>query len=135
MVWRKPSKNIWKNILKKHLPVIKIGLYRCRVSHFSLCLICKLHRNVTLHNDFLGNQEYHWGCRTKSFQTVHVCMYPTISLNQQTLEPFNGIISKIYFLISHYAVWRTRWNYLHIKQIQISQDWNEIRESCKDQSV
>ena len=36
---------------------------------------------------------------------------------------------------SDYAVWRMRWIYLYIKQIQISQDWNEIRDSCKDESL
>ena len=36
---------------------------------------------------------------------------------------------------SHHAVWRMRWSYLHIKQIQISRDWNEIRDSCKKQSL
>ena len=28
-----------------------------------------------------------------------------------------------------------RWSYLHIKQIQISQDWSEIRNSCKVESL
>ena len=27
---------------------------------------------VTPHNDFLGNQEYLWGCQTKSLKAVHV---------------------------------------------------------------
>ena len=36
-----------------------------------LPLFCILY--VTLH-DFLGNQEYHWSCRTKSLKTVHVCV-------------------------------------------------------------
>ena len=58
--------------------VIKIYLYSCRVSHFSLEIfgyvwyVNNSTAYVTLHNDFLGNQEYHWGCRTKSLKTVHV---------------------------------------------------------------
>ena len=35
-----------------------------------ICLICKYNSTpyVTLHNDVLGNQEYHWGCETKSLK-------------------------------------------------------------------
>ena len=31
------------------------------------------------------------------------------------------------------SVMYIRWSYLHFKQIQISQDWSEIRESWEDQ--
>ena len=127
---------IWRKLL--FLKVLNIG--STAVAYLTSVLryldLFDIYVNNTLHNDFLGNREYHWGCRTKSLKTVHVCMYP-LALNQQTFERFNGIISRTYliFLISHYAVWRMRWSYLHIKQIQISQDWSEIRESCKDQSL
>ena len=63
-------------------------------------------------------------------------MYP-LALNQQTFERFNGIISRTYliFLISHYAVWRMRWSYLHIKQIQIFQDFRGHKTSLKHQNT
>ena len=100
-------------VFERTFQVIKIGLYSCRVSHFSLEIfgfvwyVNNSTAYVTLHNDFLGNQEYLWDCRTKSLKTVHVCMYLLV-LTQQTFERFNGIISKdiFDFLISYYAVWR-----------------------------
>ena len=90
-------------LFERTFEVIKIGLYSSRVSHFSLEIfgfvwyVNNSTAYVTLHNDFLGNQKYRWGCRTKSLKTVHVCMYP-LALTQQTLERFNGIISKIYLI-------------------------------------
>ena len=97
----------WKNrfegtiLYGRTFKVTKVGLYSCRVSHFSLEIfefvsyINQSTAYVTLYNNILGHQEYHWGCRTKSLKTV--CIYSLV-LNQQTFEPFNGIISKIYLI-------------------------------------
>ena len=75
----------WKNRFERTLlygrtfEITKIGLYSCRVFHFSLEIfefvwyINKSTAYVTLHNHFLGHQEYHWGCQTKSLKTVCVC--------------------------------------------------------------
>ena len=74
----------WKIGLKETLlfertfEVMKIGLYNCRVSHFSLEIfgfvwyVNNSAADVTLHNDLFENQEYHWGCQTKSLKTVYV---------------------------------------------------------------
>ena len=95
----------WKIGLKETLlfertfEVIKIGLYSCRVSHFSFEIFgfvwyvnnCTTY--VTLHNDFFGNQEYHWGCRTKSLKTMHVYVSTSI-------KPANFLSDWITYLIS-----------------------------------
>ena len=87
-------KGIWNEkilLFERTFEVIKIALNSCRVFHFILEIfgfvwyINNSTAYVTLHNDFLGNQEYHWGCRTKSLKTVNVCLYP-LALNQQTLR-------------------------------------------------
>ena len=60
--------------------ITKIGLYSCRISHFSLEIFGFVwYANnstayINLHNDFLENQEYHWGCRIKSRKTVRLCV-------------------------------------------------------------
>ena len=109
----------WKNwfegnpLFKRTFEVFKIGFYSSRVSHFNLEIfgfvwyVNNSTAYVTLHNDFFGNREYHWGCRTTSLETVHVCVW--LALNQQTFVRFNGIISQtdiFDFLISHYTVRR-----------------------------
>ena len=67
----------WKNcfeetpLFERTCELIKIGLYSSHVSHLSLEIfgfvwyVNNSTAYVTLHNDFLGNKEYHWGCRTK----------------------------------------------------------------------
>ena len=132
------KETLWKNFWSYRDWSLQLSRISFQSRDIWIGLICKLlHRiYITLDNDFFWNQKYHWGCRTKSLKTVHVCVYP-LALNQQTFERFNGIISIRYtsFPNKRYAVRRMRWSYLHIKQIQISQDWSEIRENCKDQSL
>ena len=105
-IWFEENPRIWKNISSYK----DWSLQLSRISFQSWDIWIGLNNStayVTLHNDFLGNQEYLWDCRTKSLKTVHVCMYLLV-LTQQTFERFNGIISKdiFDFLISYYAVWR-----------------------------
>ena len=89
---QKTSYVLWKGIrnekfgskktllFERIFEVIKIGLYSSRVSHFSLEIfgfvwyVNNSTAYVTLHNDLLGNQEYHGGCTIKSLKTVHVCV-------------------------------------------------------------
>ena len=72
--WSNEKKGLKEILLfERTFEVIKIGLYSCRVFGF----VWYVHHStayVTLDNEFLGNQEYHWGSQTKSLKTVHVCV-------------------------------------------------------------
>ena len=99
-------------VFERTFQVIKIGLYSCRVSHFSLEIfglvwITPPHTSHCIMT--------FWEIRNifevveQSHLKLCMCVYVSILvLTQQTFERFNGIISKdiFDFLISYYAVWR-----------------------------
>ena len=129
--------NIWWNknprtVFERTFEVIKIGLYSCRVSHFSL--------------EIFG---FVWYVNNSTAYITHIIIIYIIPLNRSNVCWVNAsgyIDTHEQFLFdnlndipdfpkSNYPVWRMRWSYLHIKHIQISQDWSEIHNSCKVQSL
>ena len=116
--------------------VIKIGLYSYRLSHFSLEIFefvwCVNNSTgyVTLRDDFLGIK-YIFGIISLHCSVVCwvICCGYIHTHEQFQVTLFDNIRDIPDFPKSHYAVWRMRWSYLDIKQIKISQDWNEIRDN------
>ena len=128
-------------VFERTFQVIKIGLYSCRVSHFSLEIfglvwITPPHTSHCIMT--------FWEIRNifevveQSHLKLCMCVYESTSTNTTNVRAiwWNNLKRYIWFLNKLLcSVTYMRWSYFHIKQIQISREWSEIRNSCKVQSL
>ena len=85
---------------------------------------------VTLHNDLLGNQ-------VRYSIAQKICWFNASGYIHMHSFKWLCSTTSVIFLISKKVIMQCDVCggiiYIYIKLIQISQDWNEIRDSCKDQ--
>ena len=141
MNWKKTG--LKKTLLfERTFEVIKIGFYSCCVSHFSLeifgfvwyvnnststshCIMTSWEIKYIFQSIPLNRWKFCWVSASGYIQIFQWLSSTTSWFSKKSLHSATTDLYKR----------RMRWSYLHIKQIQISQDRREIRDSCKDQSL
>ena len=129
LVWRKDSfslQNFWSY---KDWP-LQLSCISLQSSDIWICLMWKqLHYTSHCEMTFWESNSFEIISLNHSVVYWVICCGYIHTHEQFQVTLFDNIRDIPDFPKSHYAVWRMRWSYLDIKQIKISQDWNEIRDN------